>query len=129
MRLLLHLLFILSLGSCTSYNYITMDSTEIPLGRTKAFLWETDTISVSYNFSGEGGQMIVTVFNKSNQPLFINWKKSAVIRDGMIVSLFNRNVMANGVIATDSYHAGAGQTAGYSRFSVSFDVPEGIEFV
>src|SRR6185436_15882384 len=93
------------------------------------FLWETDTIAVAYQFGGEGGQLTVTVFNKSNRPLFINWKKSAVIRDGMMVSLFNRNVIANGAMSTDSYRAGAGQTTGYSQFSVSFDVPEGIEFI
>ena len=129
MRLLLYLLFIVSLGSCTSYNYITMDSTDVPLHRSKAFLWETDSIGLSYNFCGEGGQMIVTVFNKSNQPLFVNWKKSAVIREGMMISFFNRNVIASGAILTDSYHVGAGQIAGYSQFLVSFDVPEGIEFI
>ena len=73
--------------------------------------------------------MSVTVFNKSNQPLYINWKKSAVINDGMTVSLFNRNVIANGVMSTDSYLVGNNQTAGYSQFSVTFDLPEGIEFL
>jgi len=129
MRLLLYPLLILSLASCTSYNYITMDSSDVPLDRSKAFLWETDTITVAYQFAGEGGQMNVIVFNRSNQPLFVNWKKSAVIRDGIMVSLFNRNVIANGAMSTDSYRVGAGQTTGYSQFSVSFDVPEGIEFI
>ena len=129
MRLLLYPLFILSLASCTSYNYITMDSPDIPLDRSKAFLWETDTITVAYQFGGEGGQMTVTVFNKSNQPLFVNWRKSAVIRDGMMVSLFNRSVIANGSMSTESYRSGSGQASGYSQFSVAFDVPEGIEFI
>lgn len=129
MRLLLYSLLFLSLASCTTYNYITLDSSDVPLDRSKAFLWETDAITVAYQFAGEGGQMTVTVFNKSNQPLFVNWKKSAVIREGMMVSLFNRNVIASGAMSTESYRAGAGQTTGYSQFSVSFDVPEGIEFI
>lgn len=128
MRLLLSAL-LLSFASCTSYHYITMDSTDISLDRKNGFLWQTDTISVAYQFSGEGGLMTVTVFNKSNQPLYLNWKKSALINDGMTVSLFNRNVIANGVISTDSYLVGNIQTAGYSQFSVSFDLPEGIEFL
>jgi hypothetical protein len=47
----------------------------------------------------------------------------------MTVVFFNRNVIANGVISTDSYLVGNIQTAGYSQFSVSFDLPEGIEFL
>ena len=131
MRLLLYPLVILSLASCTSYNYITMDSSELPLDRSKAFLWETDTITIAYQFAGEGGQMTVTVFNKSNQPLFVNWKKSAVIRDGMMVSLYNRNVTVNGAMSmtTSIYSAGTGQTSGYSQYSATFDVPEGIDFI
>src|SRR4030095_1254865 len=129
MRLLLYPVCILCLASCTTYNYITMDSSDIPLDRSKAFLWETDTITVAYQFGGEGGHLTVTVLNKRNQPLFVNWKKSAVIRDGMMVSLYNSNVIANGAMSTESYRAGAGQTSGYSQFSVSFDVPEGIEFI
>ena len=129
MRLLLYPLLILFLASCTTYNYVTMDSPDIPLDRGKVFLWETDTITVAYQFGGEGGQVTVTVFNKSTQPLFVNWKKSAVIRDGMMVSLYNRNVIANGTMSTESYRAGAGQTSGYSQFSASFEVPEGIEFI
>ena len=129
MRLLLYPFFILSLASCTSYNYITMDSSDVPLDRSKAFLWETDTITVAYQFGGEGGQMTVTVFNKSNQPLFVNWKKSAVIRDGMMVGLYNRNVTVSGDMSMDIYSAGPGQASGYSHYSVSFDVPEGIDFI
>ena len=129
MRLLLSALHVLSLAACTSYHYITMDSTDIPLDRRKAFMWETDTVSVAYQFSGEGGLMSVFIFNKSSQPLYINWKKSAVITGGMTVPLFNRNVIANGVMSTDSYLVGDNQTAGYSQFSASFDLPEGIEFL
>ncbi|HZI54111.1 MAG TPA: hypothetical protein VFD56_10425, partial [Chitinophagaceae bacterium] len=73
-----------------SYHYITMDSPDIPQDRRKAFMWETDIIRVAYQFSGEGGGMTVTVFNKTNQPVYINWKKSAVINGGMTIPLFGR---------------------------------------
>ena len=43
-----------------------------------------------------------------------------------MISLFNRNVTGNGVISTDYSDR---QTGSSSRFILSFDLPEGIEFI
>ena len=40
----------------------------------KELSWENDTVNVTYKFSGEGGLMTINVFNKTNQPLYVNWK-------------------------------------------------------
>jgi hypothetical protein len=127
--LLFNLVFIFTLASCSSYHYVTMDSTDITRKGSKTFSWETDTMSVAYQFSGEGGLMTITVFNKTSEPLYVNWKKSAVINNGEKVSLFDRNVIATGAIQSDNYHINRNQTTGYSNFLVSFDLPEGIDFL
>jgi len=73
--------------------------------------------------------MTIAVFNKLNQPLYINWKKSGIINDGNFVSLFNKTVVVSGVIETDSYSTNKYQTAASSRLYASFDLPEGIDFL
>lgn len=40
---------------------------------------DTDTLTLRYNFSGERGQMAVSVVNKLDRPLYIDWKRSAFI--------------------------------------------------
>lgn len=40
---------------------------------------DTDTLTLRYNFSSERGQMRILVINKLNQPLYIDWKRSAFI--------------------------------------------------
>ncbi len=128
-QLLLSAFIILSLASCSTYQYFTLDSADIPKDKQKEFLWRNDTVSVTYRFSGEGGLMTVNVFNKLNQPLYINWKKSALINDGKFVSLFNKAVIVSGTIETTAYSIDKHWTSGSSNFSASFDLPEGIDFL
>lgn len=46
---------------------------------------------LTYTFSGGGGALTVTVFNKTAQPLYINWSKSALICNDQSYSLAQGN--------------------------------------
>lgn len=126
---LLLILAILFLSSCSTYRYFTIDSGDFPKNQRQELVWENDTLSVTYKFRGEGGLMTIAVFNKLNQPLYINWKKSALINDGQFVSLFNKTVIVSGTIETTNYAIDKQWTVGSSRLSASFDLPEGIDFL
>jgi hypothetical protein len=126
--LLLSLLVILVFGSCASYQYLTLNSTEITKNDRKEFNWENDTMRLVYNFHGEGGPMTITVYNKTDKPLFVNWKKSAFITDGHATSLFNPNVQVTGQVATTSIRSGIA-TASYSNLTASFDLPQGTDLI
>nr|WP_319398359.1 hypothetical protein [uncultured Carboxylicivirga sp.] len=71
-------LFILSFSSCTSYQIITLQSSleQPPQG---GFLFENDTISVSYTFNGNNCPLNINIFNRINKPLYVNWDQSSVI--------------------------------------------------
>ncbi|WP_276503772.1 hypothetical protein [Terrimonas pollutisoli] len=126
---LLFVLFIATLSSCTTYQYVTLDSSDVPKNEKKEFLWENDTLKVSYKFSGEGGLLTIAVFNKANQPLYIKWKKSALINDGEAMSLFKKGVIVSGAVETDTYRVDKNLSASSSFFSASFDLPEGVDFL
>lgn len=127
--LILTAMVVLLLSSCSSYQYLTINSTQMPKNDKKEFTWENDTMRLVYNFHGQGGPINLTVFNKTAQPLFIKWKKSALIRDGHSTVLFNHTVQVNGAIATTTISGPGGIKAGNSDISASFDLPEGTDFL
>jgi hypothetical protein len=128
--LILSLLIVLVFGSCSSYEYLTLSSPQIPKNDKKEFSWENDTMKLVYNFHGEGGPMSVTIYNKTEKPLFVNWKKSALIRDGHSTSLFNSSVQVTGELSTTAIPLRSKvATASYSSLSASFDLPQGMELI
>lgn len=76
----------LVLSSCTSFQYLSIDSSieENEIG----FITENDSIQVSYEFT-ESGAMEIEVHNLSSQLIYVDWNKSALIKDGQSYSLAN----------------------------------------
>jgi len=121
-------LILLAFSSCTSYQYLTLDSPEVQKNDKKEFSWQNDTLRLTYNFHGEGGPVSLTVFNKTDKPLYVNWKKSALIRDSQAISLFNSNVQIGGNVDSYSY-GGKYFRATTGSLSASFDLPVGVDLI
>ncbi|HEY4207389.1 MAG TPA: hypothetical protein VGM31_11280 [Puia sp.] len=131
MRCLYLALILLAFSSCsTTYQYVTLNSPEVPKNDKKEFSWENDTMRLTYNFHGEGGPIAMTLFNKMDKPLFVNWKKSFIIHNGQAVCLFNNRIAVNGVI--DAYAVRGilpGTRVGSGNLYASFDLPEGMDMI
>lgn len=127
-RLILPVLIVLAFGACSPYQYLTLDSSQLSKNDKKQFVSENDTLRLSYDFSGPGGPMGVDIYNKTSQPLYINWKKSALIRDEHSLSLFDPNVTMTGTANSTGYRIGR-FTASSSNFTASFALPEGMDFI
>jgi hypothetical protein len=128
MRLTSLILVLLSFSSCASYQYVTLNSPEMPKNDKKELAWENDTMRLIYNFHGQGGPISMTVFNKMDKPLFVNWKKSALIRDGQAFSLFDSKVQISGGYSGSSVGGRSFQLSSGS-YSGSFDLPEGMNLI
>jgi hypothetical protein len=70
----------LLLSSCSTFQYVSVDS-ELSKNELNQFVYENDTLRIKYWFSGQNCPMQIEVFNKLNQPLQVDWKKSALISD------------------------------------------------
>jgi len=93
MRITLFLLILLALSSCgPTYQYLTVDSSQLPKDQQKLFTMENDTMQLTYEFSGHGGQLTITVLNKTTQPLSVNWARSALINNGRSFNLHGRDL-------------------------------------
>jgi len=53
-------------------------SSDLPTASDK-YIYENDTIKVTYYFWGNRGIMQISVFNKLNAPIYIDWKKSSMM--------------------------------------------------
>jgi len=42
-------------------------------------VFDTDTLTLNYGFSSERGKMELTLINKLNRPLYVDWKRSAFV--------------------------------------------------
>ncbi len=74
----------LVLSSCTSFQYLHIDSSITDSG--DGFVTENDSIRLTYRFTPEGA-MDIEVRNLSNDLIYVDWNKSALIKDGQSFSL------------------------------------------
>jgi len=130
MKKIFFLFFAVLLGACTQYQYITLNS-DVYRADEQTFVWENDTVSIRYVFSGYNCPLTVQVYNKMNQPLYVDWKKSAVVYgDGSRLSLWNDQVnisstTVGGAVRMGNIAVGSAQTSGVmdKREQVSFIPP------
>jgi len=77
------LILLLSNVSCSTYYYSTLSSADHVGDRTSTgeFVQENDTACVTYRFSGEDAPIHISIYNKLDEPLYVDWRRSAIIID------------------------------------------------
>ena len=96
-----NIIFLFALGaiitSCKSYQLNTVSSLNAQKNdSTGVFNVVNDSVSISYNFSGENSPVSVEVFNKLNEPMYINWERSALIIADKAYSFVDDNLKITG---------------------------------
>jgi len=77
------LLLLALLASCTCTEVIQTKSTNnLPFNRSEGYTYENDTIIVRYSFWANYGVMGMSIYNKLNKPIYIDWGNSALIENG-----------------------------------------------
>lgn len=84
------LLSLFILTSCSSYQYVTMKS-NLPSNESREFIQENDTFQLKYSFSGKNCPLNITILNKQNIPLYIDWQKSSTIVNGKRMNLGDKS--------------------------------------
>lgn len=139
------LLFVLSvvvlfgMSSCSSYYYSVLESNDAVVEKNvdKDFIIENDSLIISYCFYGEDAPVSITVYNKMDEPLFVDWQRSALIIDDVATSYYQEKVPVQG--QTESVYSGSSYswskgyhiTDGYSGGSFAGEValPKGVSFI
>ena len=81
-RIYLLSILILVLVSCSpSYYYTQLSSPNSNLSRKPGgdFVFENDSLWIAYMFGGENAPIYISIGNKLDKPLFIDWNKSTLL--------------------------------------------------
>jgi hypothetical protein len=78
MHFFIFLVCFLLLTGCVKYQYITVES-KLDKNENKEFVEETDAVKLKYSFTGTDFPLTINIFNKLQQPLYIDLRSSKVI--------------------------------------------------
>lgn len=83
-KLIFFLMIMAILISSCDYRYIQIFSTKSLnlIEKPEGWIFENDSIKVSYNFNSRGGILSFKIFNKLNKPIYLDWKNSSFIYKG-----------------------------------------------
>lgn len=73
------------LSACTKYQYVFVDS-HLKQNEKKEYIVENDTVTIKYSFAGINFPITLSIYNKLERPLYIDWGRSVVISNGIQIS-------------------------------------------
>lgn len=130
---------LLGLSACSSYFYSSLSSND-PAGEMNErneFVQENDSVCITYSFNGENAPVKISIYNKLNEPLFVDWQRSALIVGDVSTSYFHENATISGKTESRS----SGDAYKWSRrytltdnsssgsFSGEVQMPKGVESI
>jgi hypothetical protein len=102
-KLFLFLIAGVSLSSCSRYYVSTLESSNtIKNEATGEFKFENDTLAITYNFHGDNAPISIELYNKLNEPLYVNWQKSALIKGDRATSYSGKQITFNAELSGSS---------------------------
>jgi len=91
------------LSSCSVYQYATIESSSLNKNDKQEFVTENDTLKLVYNFNGINAPINITVQNKLNVPISIDWQRSALIVNDTAISYVPGTVDIDGSLHGYAY--------------------------
>jgi hypothetical protein len=108
-----------AITSCSRYQINVISSTNTNKNQqTGNFEFENDSVKISYSFYGPNAPVDVNVYNKLDNPLYIDWEKSAVIIGDKAISYASADIGITGnVDAQTSSYRGKNAVYGNSSYT------------
>lgn len=83
-----HLIFLIlvagfALSSCNTYYYSVVQSYEnrVPQNDDGSFTTEQNDVFVTYSFVNYKGEVVYSIYNQSDDPVYVDWSKSVLIAE------------------------------------------------
>lgn len=96
-KLLLFAAVVTLFSACKFYQISTLSSSNTKKNEsTGVFRLESDSLILSYSFNGENSPINIEIFNKLNEPVYVNWAKSAVISGDQAHSYLEDEIQIEG---------------------------------
>lgn len=132
--LYLMLLGLAILSSCSVYRLGTLNiANETSDQNTNPFISENDSVKITYSFKGVFAPLEISIENKLNEPIFVNWEKSALIFEDDSESLSGEKINIagniNGELNTPFLPSGLTIADVRQRINLSSQKPLSITFI
>jgi hypothetical protein len=128
LNLLTAILMVITFSSCSTYQYVFLKS-NLNQNEKKEFYYENDSFLINYSFSGKDCPLNIHVYNKLSVPLYVNWRKSAVIIDNKKISLWEDRSSIEGTVDAASIRWNKSESTSSGDFSGSVYRPEPVSFI
>lgn len=123
-------LLLLAFSSCSKYYINTVSSTNLQSDQnTGNFKYENDSLLLTYSFFGENAPVHIEVQNKLDEPLYIDWSRSALVLNNKAVTFSGNKVDINGDFSADSYKWSKSFQITDGSLNATATLPEGITFI
>src|ERR1700754_91777 len=88
------------LSSCSTYQMSTLSSTNTTHDeKTGVFKLENDSVKILYSFSGKNAPIQLSIYNKLNEPMYVDWERSALIVDDKSSSYADDPIQISGDVS------------------------------
>lgn len=116
--------------SCTTFQYVTVSSSGVTKNDRNEFVVENDSLQLIYNFSGQNGPIKVSIYNKLDVPVYIDWQRSALIVNDKTVPYVPGEVKIEGSFSGSTYtsrYSHYGSTSG--SIQATAYLPPTVDFI
>ncbi len=130
MRLIIPALaFLILLVGCNRYQYLGISSDQLQKNEHQEFTIENDTLQMVYNFNGKNAPVNLVVRNKLDKPIFIDWKRSALIINDNAISYSPDQVAVQGIVNGSAINWSQGYSTTGLNVNATASLPPGIQMI
>lgn len=131
---LLFVAIALVFSSCWTYYHSTVRSVneQVTINENESFSVTQNNITVTYSFQTQRGRIVYDIQNNSDDPLFMDWSRSALVADGKTISHRNdRGQISGSSITTTVLFSGSTPSHAVSsgHFAGSISIPQNELFI
>ncbi|RFM28433.1 hypothetical protein DXN05_06375 [Deminuibacter soli] len=117
-------------ASCQRYQICTVSSYDSPRkANDSSFVFENDSLKITYSFAGNHAPVAVTVFNKADYPLYIDWQRSALVTNDSAMSYVPDAARFGASYYGNSYNLNRDLSVNYANMNGSMELPKNTEFI
>lgn len=121
---------VLLAASCSRYQVCTISSYDAtPKSNDSSFVLENDSVKINYSFAGQSAPVVITIANKSDHPLYVDWQRSAVVYNDSAISYAPDKVSFGGSISSSTYNFDRSFGNSYGSMSGDMQVPKTVTFI
>lgn len=120
-KLILPILISFMFINCGPSKYAQLFETKSDNTKTidNTYIQENELLKVTYNFWLNEGIMYFTIYNKTDKPIYVDWKKSAFIENGNKLNYWEDKEVTKSLSSSSSSHLYSGTSSNSLTSTIS----------